>query len=123
MPEWVSCVTFTQSGFESPAGDYWRAETLYEAAERQGCKPYRLPLKYVDLTQEMFNWGRRRIWDMAFAYRRMSEADMDKPILLGPMGNIMDGFHRMARAVGEGRSHVMVIRLKELPPADETRAK
>ncbi|MGH9028392.1 MAG: hypothetical protein ACRDV4_02085 [Acidimicrobiales bacterium] len=49
-----------------------------------------------------------------------SEADLSYPIILGPDGRVMDGMHRVARALLEGRKRINAVRLSPLPPPDHT---
>jgi len=50
--------------------------------------------------------------------RLIQEVDVDCPILLGPDGRVMDGMHRIARALLDGREAIAARRLPELPEAD-----
>ncbi len=50
--------------------------------------------------------------------RLISEVDVGHPIILGPDGRVMDGMHRIARALRDGNSHVGAKRLPTLPPPD-----
>ena len=49
---------------------------------------------------------------------RIRTVDPSHPILLGPDGRIMDGMHRIARAVLDGRSTIEARRFPELPEPD-----
>ncbi len=44
------------------------------------------------------------------------EADLAYPIILDPYGRIMDGMHRVVKALTEGRKTILAYRLSELPP-------
>lgn len=50
--------------------------------------------------------------------RLIGEADLRHPIILAPDGLVMDGMHRVARALLEGRATVPAVRLPELPAPD-----
>lgn len=50
--------------------------------------------------------------------RRMLDADMSHPVILGPDGRVMDGMHRIARALLEGKPEVSAVRFPELPEPD-----
>jgi hypothetical protein len=50
--------------------------------------------------------------------RRVQEADLSYPVILGPGNRVMDGMHRVARALLEGRTGIRARRLKELPEPD-----
>lgn len=49
---------------------------------------------------------------------KMQRADLSFPILLGPKGQVIDGCHRLAKALLEGHKSIKAIRLNALPPAD-----
>ena len=50
--------------------------------------------------------------------RLIQEVDLAYPIILGPDNRVMDGMHRVARAMLEGRATVPAVRLRELPEPD-----
>jgi hypothetical protein len=50
--------------------------------------------------------------------RLMRDADLSCPVILGPDGRVMDGMHRIARAMLEGRTEVRAVRFPALPEPD-----
>jgi ParB-like chromosome segregation protein Spo0J len=48
----------------------------------------------------------------------IEEVDVAYPIILGPDGRVMDGMHRIARAMLEGKSTIPAVRLERLPEPD-----
>jgi hypothetical protein len=50
--------------------------------------------------------------------RRIMDADLTLPIILAPDGALMDGGHRIARALMEGVTHLPAVRFETMPPAD-----
>ena len=50
--------------------------------------------------------------------RLMLGADLSFPVILGPDGRVMDGMHRIARALFEGRTQVSAVRFTALPEPD-----
>src|SRR6266498_598934 len=50
--------------------------------------------------------------------RLVEEVDLSYPIILGPDGRVMDGMHRVARAILEGRETIAAVRLPEVPDPD-----
>jgi len=57
----------------------------------------------------------RQIVDHA---RLVLDVDCRYPVILGSDGRVMDGMHRIARALLEGRSHVSSRRFAVSPPPD-----
>lgn len=50
--------------------------------------------------------------------RLIDEADLGFPIILGADGRVMDGMHRVAKAVLEGRAEIDAIRFERDPEPD-----
>ena len=44
--------------------------------------------------------------------------DLRYPIILGPENRVMDGMHRVAKALLDGRSTISAVRLRSLPEPD-----
>ena len=50
--------------------------------------------------------------------RLIQDVDMTYPIILGPDGRVMDGMHRVARALLEGRETIRAVRFEAVPEPD-----
>jgi hypothetical protein len=50
--------------------------------------------------------------------RLMRECDLSYPIILSSDGRVMDGMHRVCRALLEGRSEIEAVRFREDPEPD-----
>lgn len=50
--------------------------------------------------------------------RLVEAADLSYPVLLCADGRVMDGMHRIMKAVNEGRSHIAARKLDQTPPPD-----
>lgn len=50
--------------------------------------------------------------------RLVQEVDLSYPVILGPGNRVMDGMHRVAKALLEGRSSITAVRLREVPEPD-----
>ncbi len=48
----------------------------------------------------------------------VQRADLGYPVILGAEGQLMDGMHRVARALLEGRTTVVAVRFAEQPDPD-----
>jgi hypothetical protein len=48
----------------------------------------------------------------------VNEVDPSHPIILGVDGEVMDGMHRVVRALIEGRTTIAAVRFKVQPPPD-----
>ena len=98
----------------------WYTERLWELARD-------LPALDVDVDgfQELDRdcwFGRSRsptIREVAAHCWRINEVDTRLPIIINDDGRLMDGGHRLARALLEGRRTVKAVRFTEMPEPDE----
>lgn len=51
-------------------------------------------------------------------FRLLQEVDTSIPIIIGPDNRVMDGMHRVARALLENRTTIRAVRLRDLPEPD-----
>ena len=64
-------------------------------------------------------WGQPMTWrDVAEHGRLIHEADLEFPIILSSDGGIMDGMHRVLKALMQGRSQVQAVRFETDPEPD-----
>lgn len=96
--------------------DYWSVATLIMASEIQ-----MLGIKTVD--PEVFDisndyWGDMNTTAAFIEHvKRVQECELKYPILLSPDGRIMDGVHRICKALIEGKQ-VRYVRFEKLPSPD-----
>lgn len=108
---------------------FWPADQGFDAwdVDRLIALSQRLPIERVAIdaigevdTAYWFDGGNelptvRKVVEHA---RLMSEVDVSHPIILGPDGRVMDGMHRIARALLEGRPIIEAVRFAALPEPD-----
>ena len=56
-------------------------------------------------------------------FRLLQEVDTSIPIIIGPDNRVMDGMHRVARALLENRTTIRAVRLRDLPEPDYRRCR
>lgn len=103
------------SGFESE-GEFWHAKTLIKASKDQGCKPFLLQLNSRDLS--FYPWHDLNYIHVAERINRVNAANTSFPIILSPAGGILDGTHRLLKALCSGKTELLAVRLKQMPPCD-----
>jgi hypothetical protein len=100
--------------------DAWDVDRLIELSRGLPVRPVRLEsIREID-TDYWFGVGPmtptvRRIVDQM---RLVREVDPSFPIILGADGRVMDGMHRVARAMLEGRSTIDAVRFTSPPEPD-----
>ena len=96
--------------------DNWYVSTLWRAAEK--LEPYDLQLAALNLDVGFASANTLALF--LFQVNRMLKADLNYPIIQAPDGWIMDGYHRIAKAIIEGKTTIKAIRLPVLPEVDFT---
>lgn len=84
-------------------------------------KAARLPVKEVpiDALCVAYSYKNLRLRDFVMHMRAVLSADLDYPIILDEDGELMDGRHRLMRAIHEGRETINVVRFEKNPPPDK----
>lgn len=111
----ISQMTFGESEFVR-GNKVWRAETLYLFAKAKGYPVLDLPLWAVDLTDKAFSAD--NLSQFIFQCKRVQDCSLDYPIILDDCGQIADGYHRVCKAIIEGRETIKAIRLEVMPAPD-----
>lgn len=114
--DYVGEYRFTDSKYCDEENE-WDATTLYKEVEKQGVKPFRFPLSCLNMRIRRFRWV-ENIADISHHAKRIELADKSIPIILCPEGSILDGYHRICRALIDCDSHIMAYRLDEMPKPD-----
>ena len=91
-------------------GRVWSVARL--AAHASGLPVFDMPLKHIDMSFMPFDIGNLK--EFAEHVARVIESG-DEPIIMGDLGEIMDGWHRIARAIVEGRETVKAVRFDVTP--------
>jgi hypothetical protein len=74
----------------------------------------------VDSVYWFDDWQRPTVRSVVEHCRLIQEVETSYPIILGPDGRVMDGMHRVARALVDEREVIEAVRFAALPPADYT---
>ena len=101
--------------------DAWDVDRLLELVEREPVEE--IPLEQIgDLDSDYwFDHGYLpTVRNVVEHFRLIHEVDLRYPIVVDPEGRVMDGMHRVARALLEGRPSVTAKRLPRLPAPDFT---
>jgi hypothetical protein len=80
----------------------------------------RIPLSQVrELDEPWCGEGEPLTWRSLLEHvKLMDEADLSFPIILSASGAVMDGRHRIAKALREGRAEVEAVQFDEDPEPD-----
>lgn len=88
----------------------WSVPRLFELSRA-------LPVMDVPLAHLNVNYTYSKITlrEMVMHMRAVQEADLDYPIILDEDGELMDGRHRIMRAILDGRETIKAVRFTENP--------
>ncbi len=82
----------------------WETASLIEKSKDLDIGVYEIDTKY--LMDENLMWKLTNVRDYCVHYKRVQRADLSKPIILRNDGYIMDGWHRIIKAISCGIKHL-----------------
>ena len=96
----------------------WYTERLWELSK--DLEPFEIEVEGIaELDQNCwFTTREPTLRGVAAHSRLITNADLTKPIILNADGSLMDGGHRICRALLEGRSTISAVRFETMPEPD-----
>lgn len=94
----------------------WAASTLVQYCKEKGYPIFKLPLAGINLSDMPFDVN--NLDEFIFQCNRVNKADLKYPILIDSIGRICDGYHRVVKAIIEGKTEIDAIRIEEMPSPD-----
>lgn len=97
----------------------WYTKRLWRLAEY--LQPYEISLDEIPELDENCWFGDRAptLRRVAEHAARIHDADLSKPIILNSDGSLMDGGHRVCKALLEGRQTIKAVRFEAMPEPDQ----
>ena len=97
----------------------WYTERLW--FEARTLKSFDIELSAIpELDQDCWFRGRGpTLRDVADHCRRINQASLEWPIILNSDGSLMDGGHRICKALFEGHKTIRAVRFETMPEPDE----
>lgn len=95
----------------------WKTTTLF--AKAKNLPVFDVPVAAIDL-----HWNVWNITDTSTFIRHMISvinADLSYPIIFDEDGQLMDGYHRVCKAILENKKTIKAVRFKENPHPDLTK--
>jgi len=89
----------------------YRVVDLHELAK--DLPTFKMPLEGINLNERP--WGEPNINSFCYHIKRIENCNFDYPIILTPTGYICDGWHRVVKAIIEGRETITAVRLLVMP--------
>jgi hypothetical protein len=86
--------------FIDAKGRVFKRDLLYKAAENLPVTIYHIDREAI--LDELIMWQLKNFRDFLVHFRRVMNADLSVPLIVRSDGYIMDGWHRIAKALLEG---------------------
>ena len=110
---------FVADNTYSSDGKVWTVTNLI--ARSKDLEPFDLPLAAIYSGSEV--WAPvGSAYGIAHHVRRALDVNTEYPIILCQQGFIMDGWHRVLRALIDGKTTIKAVRFVETPPYDYLKA-
>ena len=88
----------------------WSVPRLFELS--RSLPVMEVPLNHLNL---WYTYEKLTLREMVMHMKAVNGADLDKPIILDEDGELMDGRHRLMRAMLNGDATIKVVRFEENP--------
>ena len=97
----------------------WYTERLWKEAEE--LKPFEIDVSSLkELDQNCwFDLREPTLREVAKHFERIQSTQLKYPIILNEDGSLMDGGHRLCKALLEGKSKIMAVQFPVMPEPDE----
>lgn len=92
-------------------GNYWNVANLIEDAK--DLPVFEIPLIHITIPD--FRWKIKNYRDFIRHMQQVNNADLKYPIILNDCGKIMDGFHRLAKALSLRKETIKAVRFDNTP--------
>lgn len=96
-------------------GAVWSVTRLIEHSK--GLEIFEIPLAGIFIGEKIFSES-RTARAIAEHVKRVNETSLEYPILLDPDGFIMDGWHRVIKALVNGEETIKAVRFIDMPCCD-----
>ena len=106
---------FVADNTYSADGKVWTVTNLI--ARAKDLVPFDLPLAAIYSGSEVWP-AVGSAYGIAHHVRRALDVDISHPIIMCQQGFIMDGWHRVLRALIDGKTMIKAVRFAETPPHD-----
>lgn len=97
-------------------GSGWNAKTLIKHAEKEKLVPFKLYLNNINIGVNPFTIN--DLYDFIAHCQRVNNTDLKYPVIMSETGLILDGWHRVAKAILTGKEYVYAVRFIKNPPMD-----
>lgn len=93
-------------------GQTYKTTDLFELSK--GLDMFEVPLAFINLGS--MPWSEiQDVEDVLKHTKRIIDADLSYPIIISPTGGILNGFHRVCKAILDGETSIKAVKLDKMP--------
>jgi hypothetical protein len=96
-------LSMEESTFRYNDGTGWSAKTLIEHAEKEKLIPFKLYLNNLNIGFSPFKID--DLYDFISHVKRIDNTDLKYPVIMSETGLVLDGWHRIAKAILAGKKY------------------
>ena len=96
-------------------GKVWTVPNLLTEVKKAKLEPFDLPLSCIDIGVNIFD-AIDTPKELADHIKRCEKTSLEYPVIMNEDGLIMDGWHRIVKALVAGLSSVKAVRFEKNPP-------
>ena len=96
----------------------WKVASLIKHAKQQDLEIFDLPLCVIDLSVAVWETGDMGIKNFSKHIKRVTDTDLKYPVILDDNGFIMDGWHRIVKALSLELATIKAVRFDKTPDCD-----
>jgi hypothetical protein len=113
-------VPFEKSSYVCSDGNVWTAPHMYKAIKERKIRVERMNLRHIDLCRMPWSGGAISSIDIFLDHMiRVKNSSLDHPIVMCWDGFVMDGWHRIVKAIMDGRTHINAYRFEKYLEPDQ----
>lgn len=94
-------------------GKKWCVSNLIQFCKEKEYPVFDMPVAGIDLSNMPFKIT--NLDGFIFQAQRVNDCNLDNPIILDTLGVIADGYHRVCKAILDGKTTIKAIRMMEMP--------
>lgn len=97
----------------------WFVKYLLAEVELRGLKPFKAPINLID--KSYWPWDDlNSTYDLVELIKHCQSVDKTKPVILNADGALMDGHHRIVKAMLDGDKEILAVQFDTIPTPTET---
>jgi hypothetical protein len=95
----------------------WYVLNLVEySKDKNNTINFKLDLRSICLNDNV--WGELSMYSIINHFRQSLDADLKHPIIIGEDGLILDGWHRIVKAIIQNKRYIKAVKFKQNPEYD-----